>query len=521
VYDYLIQDAKVVDGTGSPWYRADVAIQDGRIVAIGRLRGESTARTIEADGFVLCPGFVDAHVHGDAVMLGDPAMEAAVRQGVTTFIIGQDGIGFAPASERTMTYMRDYFAALNGFYDLGYDWTSVAQYLERFDDRTAINAAFLVPHGCLRCEAMGLEDRDPTDREIAKMQQLADQAMAEGAIGFSTGLDYIPCHYAGTEELIRVAQAVAPWGGIYVTHQRSYAERIREAVEETVRIGREGGIAAHISHYSGPADLVLSLIDEARDRGADLTFDTYPYLAGCTIMGMVCLPAALQEGGIPATVARLRDPRTRAKLAEWMKEPPYPFEALRIAAVFRPENKEYEGLAPAAAARSAGKSLVDFLCDLLISENMAVSVVAHSLNRRSETDLRRIVTHPAHMAGSDGIYTGGRPHPRGWGTFARYLGLYCREEGTYTLEEAVRHLSSHAARRHLLHDRGHVWPGFAADLVLFDPERITDWATYEDSRRMAEGVRYVWVNGRLVLDDERLTGDTPGRALRHRRPGAQ
>jgi N-acyl-D-amino-acid deacylase len=514
VYDFVIRDARIVDGTGSPWYRGDVGLRGGRIAAIGRLSGAAAGRKVDAAGRVLAPGFVDAHVHGDAVMLGVPAMEAAVRQGVTTFVIGQDGIGLAPASERTMTYMREYFAALNGFHDLGYDWQSVGEYLARFDGRTAINAAFLIPHGNLRCEAMGLEERPPTDTELAKMQQLADTGMAEGAVGFSTGLDYIPCAYADTEELIGVAKAVAPWGGIYVTHQRSYSDRVAAAVEETLTIGERGGVAVHISHYSGPARVLLPLIDAGQRRGADVTFDSYPYLAGCTIMGMVCLPRAMQEGGIPATVARLRDRATRRELASWLEDPPYDLGLMRIAAVFRPENKRFEGLAPAEAARVAGKELAEFLCDLLVSENMAVSVIAQSRGDRGEEDLKQIMAHPAHMAGSDGIYTGGRPHPRGWGTFARYLGVYTREQGVYTLEEAVRHLSAHAARRHHLRDRGHVWPGFAADLVLFDPVTIIDRSTYEDGRRFAEGVSHVWVNGRLVLDDGRLTGDTPGRGVR-------
>lgn len=512
--DFLIRDARIVDGTGNPWYRGDAAVQDGRIAAIGRLAGEAAARVVEADGRVLCPGFVDAHVHGDTLLLGDPAMEAAVRQGVTTFIIGQDGIGFAPASEPTMTYMRDYFAALNGFYDLGFEWRTVGEYLARFENRTAINAAFLIPHGCLRCEAMGLEERPPTDAETAKMQQLADQGMAEGAVGFSTGLDYIPCAYAETQELIDVARAVAPWGGIYVTHQRSYGARVAEAVEESLTIGEQGGVAVHISHYNGPADVLLPLIDAARQRGADVTYDTYPYLAGCTILGMVALPRAMQEGGIPATVARLQQPDTRRELAEWLRTTTCPLEDFRIAAVFRPENKRFEGLAPAEAARVAGKSVPDFICDLLASENMAVAAVVHDARRRGEGDLQRIMLHPAHMAGSDGIYTGGKPHPRGWGTFARYLGVYCRQEGVFSLEEAVRHLSTHAARRHHLRDRGLLWPGFAADLVLFDPEQIRDRATYEESRLPAEGVTHVWVNGRLVLDDGGMTGDTPGGALK-------
>jgi N-acyl-D-amino-acid deacylase len=514
MHDFLIRNARIVDGTGNPWYLGDVGVQGGRIAAIGRLAGEVAGRILDADGRVLSPGFVDAHVHGDAVLLGDPAMEAAVRQGVTTFVIGQDGIGFAPASERTMTYMRDYFAALNGFDDLGYDWRTVGEYLARFDDRTAINAAFLIPHGCLRCEAMGLDDRAPTESELARMQALADQGMREGAVGFSTGLDYIPCLYADTEELIGVARAVAPYGGIYVTHQRSYGDAVAAAVEETLAIGARGGVAVHISHYNGPADILLPLIDAGRARGGDVTFDSYPYLAGCTIMGMVCLPGAMQQGGIPATLARLREPATRRELARWLESPRYPLEDMRIAAVFRPENKRFEGLSPLAAAREAGKEPADFLCDLLIAENMAVSLVVHDARRRGEEDLRRIMAHPAQMAGSDGIYTGGKPHPRGWGTFARYLGVYTREQGVYSLEEAVRHLSAHAARRHGLRDRGLIWPGFAADLVLFDPERIIDRSTYDNGRRPAEGVSHVWVNGRLVLDDGRLTGATPGRALR-------
>ena len=511
MFDILFKNARILDGSGNPWFVGDVAVQGDRITAVGKLDSRAH-EVIDVGEKFLAPGFIDAHIHTDVVLLVDPQHEASLRQGVTTHIIGQDGIAPAPGGPATREYMRHYFGAINTIPDLEWTWNSVAEYLARFDHQVAVNVAYLVPHGNLRIEAVGLENRPATADELAHMQRLAAQGMREGAIGYSTGLDYIPCPYGDTRELVALGQAVAPWGGVFVTHMRSYGDQIRAAIEETYAVYLEGGAPVHISHYNGPADILLPLIDEGRARGVDVTFDTYCYLAGCTILGMSALPQWVQQGGTQATAARLRQPETRAQLEPWFADPARRLDHLQLTYVEgRPE---LEGLRIPEAAARLGQSVGDFICDQLAESNMQVCAIIHQAGLRTEDDMVRILRHPAHMAGSDGIFSGGRPHPRGFGCFARYLAYHTRERGDYSWEEAVRHMTWHAARRFHLRDRGLVLPGFAADLVVFDPDEVQDRATYANGRQYADGVEHVVVNGRLALRDGAVTGALPGRALR-------
>jgi N-acyl-D-amino-acid deacylase len=515
VFDLLFKNARVLDGTGNPWFYAEVGVQGDRIAAVGKL--ESDARTvIDVGGHFLAPGFIDAHVHTDVALLAEPQHESGLRQGITTHIIGQDGIAPAPASPATRDYIRSYFGAINMDPDIGWQWSSVAEYLSRFDDHVAINVAFLIPHGNLRLEAMGLADRLPTAAETAHMQQLAAQGMREGAVGFSTGLDYIPCPYSDTQELVNIAKAVAPWGGVYVTHMRSYGDKIAEAVEETYTIGVQGGVPVHISHYNGRADVLLPLIDDGRRRGIDVTFDTYPYLAGCTILAMVALPQAVQAGGIAATVERLKRAEVRAEVSALLDASPHRAGHLQLTYVRG--HPEEEGLRVPEAAARAGLTVSDYICDRLVESEMQICTIAHHTGQRTEADMVCIMQHPAHMAGSDGIYSGSKPHPRGFGSFARYLAYHTRERGDFLWETVVRHMTWHAARRFQLRGRGLVHAGFAADLVVFDPERVQDQATYEHGRQYATGVEQVVVNGQLALRDGEVTGVLAGKALRG--PGA-
>jgi N-acyl-D-amino-acid deacylase len=367
---------------------------------------------------------------------------------------------------------------------------------------------------------MGLEARPPRGDELERMRRVVRRAMEEGAVGLSSGLDYIPSRYAGTEELVELCRAIAPFGGVYVTHMRGYApDTVIGAMDEVFRIGREAGVAALISHFNSRADLVLPHLDRARAGGLDVVFDLYGYLAGSTILGMIALPPWVQEGGADQTLGRLRDPAVRARLrSEGFAGPRGPLADVRLSYVEAPAYREYEGLTLAeAATRASGRAdagaILDFVCDVLVASSLAVGcVVAHQ--QRSEADVQALMRHPAMMGGSDGIFAGGRPHPRGWGCFGRYLGHYVREARTWTLEEAIQHLTAHPARRLGLVDRGLIRPGMAADLVVFDPDRIADRATYADGRQPAVGVDHVLVNGEPVLVDGRRTPALPGRALR-------
>ncbi len=520
MFDTLITGGRVIDGSGLPWFVADVGVSGDRVSAVGQL-GRAEAKTrIDAAGKVVCPGFIDAHVHGDLILLSDVLHEPAIRQGVTTYVIGQDGVAMAPASPTTLDYMRRYTAGFSWAPDTGRRWSSMAEYLDQFARTCALNVACLVPNGNVRMEVLGLETRPPTAEELKQMRRLVREGMEQGAVGLSSGLDYIPSRYAETEELIALCQEIAPFGGVYVTHMRRYdPEGLDASMDEVFRIGREANCGVHISHFNSRADLAVPRMDAARAAGVDVTFDLYCYVAGSSILGMVSLPPWVQEGGIDPTLARLRDPKARQRLREeWFPSPRIPLDTVRLSYVADSAQRQYEGLSLPEAARQAGKGggpveVGDFVCDLLVASQMAVGcVVPH--RSRGEEDVRGLMRHPAMMAGSDGIYVGGFPHPRGWGCFARYLGHHVREAKTWSLEEAVQKLSAHTARRFGLKDRGLLRPGMAADVVVFDPATVADHSTYENGRQLATGVEHVLVNGELVLHAGKRTGALPGRPLR-------
>ncbi|HSE94591.1 MAG TPA: D-aminoacylase [Methylomirabilota bacterium] len=520
MFDLVLAGGRVVDGTGSPWFRADVGVRGDRIAAVGALGRAEARQRVDVGGRVVAPGFVDMHVHADLALLADPYHEAAIRQGVTTYLLGQDGVAMAPASAATLAYMRRYTAGFSGRHDLPDTWSSVAEYLARFDRRVALNVAHLVPNGNVRAEVLGLESRRATADELTRMRAVIRRGLEDGAVGVSSGLDYIPSRYADTEELIALCRELGPAGGVYVTHMRGYApETVLDSMAEVFRIGREAAIPVHISHFNSRADLVLPRLDAARDRGIDATFDLYPYLAGSTILGMIVLPPWVQEGGPEPTLSRLADPAIRKRLlTEGGDGPRGPIDDVRLAYVEAPAYRSYEGLTLADGARAAGKGagpagVMDFACDVLLASALAVGcVVPH--RGRGEVDVRALMRHPAMLGGSDGIFAGDHPHPRGYGCFARYLGPYVRDTLAWTLEEAVEHLAGQPARRLGLADRGLIREGLAADLVVFDPARIVDRATYERGRELAIGMEHVLVNGDPVLLHGERTKALPGRALR-------
>jgi N-acyl-D-amino-acid deacylase len=525
MFDVLITGGRVVDGSGLPWFHADVGSAGDRIAAIGQLASAACRRRLDATGKIVAPGFIDAHVHGDLALLADPAHEPAVRQGVTTYVLGQDGVAMAPASPATLAYMARYTAGFSGgvlwadqVRELGADGVlTMDRYLARFDRRSAINVACLVPNGNVRMEVMGLETRPPTPEELRRMCRLVREAMEQGAVGLSSGLDYIPSRYAEEAELAELCQEIAPFGGVYVTHMRRYdPEGVLDSMEEVFRIGRAAGCAVHISHFNSRADLVLPKLDAGRAAGADVTFDLYCYLAGSSILGMYALPPWVQEGGIDATLARLREAEVRQRLHNCFDAPAGPravLDHIRLSYVAAPELRYLEGRTLGQAAAESGRTVGDLICDVLVASEMAVGCVAPHRNR-DESDVLALLPHPAMMAGSDGIFTGSALHPRGWGCFARYLGHYVRDSRAWSLEEAVAHVSHHAARRFGLRDRGLLKEGLAADVVVFDPDAIADRSTYERGREPAVGMEHVVVNGELVLDGGERTAARPGRGLR-------
>jgi N-acyl-D-amino-acid deacylase len=355
MFDLLICNGRVIDGTGLPWFRADIGVTGDRIAAVGQLGNAQARRTIDAAGKVVCPGFVDTHVHGDLALLVDPYHEPAVRQGVTTYVLGQDGVAFAPASPETMRYMRRYTAGFNGNLPTpGKDWRTVAEFLALFDRNCAINVCTLIPNGNVRMEVMGLDNRPPTADELSRMRRLVREGMEQGAVGLSSGLDYVPSLYADVNELTALCEEIAPFGGVYVTHMRGYPPaKFPAAIEEVLAIGRRAGCGVHVSHFNVLAEQALPVIDAARASGVDVTYDLYCYLYGSTIVGMITLPPAVYEGGIDAAVERLKRPEVRKDLEAAFACPRFPIETLRLASLPHPDWKKYEGMLLTEAATQA------------------------------------------------------------------------------------------------------------------------------------------------------------------------
>ncbi|HEV3437385.1 MAG TPA: D-aminoacylase [Gemmata sp.] len=515
MFDLIIRNGRVVDGSGLPWFYADVAIRGDRIAAVGRLEAASATQTLDATGKVVSPGLIDAHVHGDLALIADPLHEQGVRQGVTTHVLGQDGVAFAPGSPATQTYMRQYTAGFNGnFPTPGREWRTITKYLSQFDGQCSINACTLIPNGNVRMEVMGLDPRKPTADQLKKMRAIVREGMEQGAVGLSSGLDYIPSIYADEDELTALCEEIAPFGGIYVTHMRGYNEqKAPVALQEVFNIGKRAPCGVHVSHFNCLADQTIPLLDEARAAGVDVTFDLYCYLYGSTIVAMLTLPPELLEGGIIPTVSRLKNPAVRKDLEAAFADPRFPIETIRLASLPHDNYRHLEGLTLPVAAEIVGQSIIDFTCDLLIATNLAAGCVIRHFAAREKLDILKLMQHPLMMAGSDGIYVGGRPHPRGTGCFARYLGHHVRN-GDWWLEEAVMKCAYHTARRFGLKDRGLIREGYAADVIVFDADTIADRSTYDDGKALAVGMEHVLVNGTPVLLNGERTPARPGRGLK-------
>ncbi|GAA2152852.1 D-aminoacylase [Kitasatospora kazusensis] len=527
--DLLVRGAWVVDGTGADRYRADLAVTGG---VITEPDGTPAARTIEADGLVLAPGFIDMHAHSDLAVLTEPAHPAKVSQGVTCEVLGQDGLSYAPVDSITLPLLRRQLAGWNGD-PAGFDWSwrTVGEYLDRLDrSGLAAHACYLVPHGTLRALVVGWDDRPATPAELARMCELLAQGLREGAVGLSSGLTYTPGMYADSAELTALCAVVAAHGGYHCPHTRSYGAGALAAYGEVIELSRRTGCALHLTHATmnfgvneGRAGEFLALLDEALAAGVDLTLDSYPYLPGSTTLAAL-LPSWSTEGGPAATLARLGDPAVRERIRTAVEETGSDgchgvvtdWATVQLSGVRDGRLTGLVGLTVAELARRRGVSGTTAFLDLLTADELGTTVLQHVGH---EDNVRAIMRHPAHTVGSDGLLTGARPHPRAWGTFPRYLAHYSRESGVLTLEETVARMTGRPARRLGLRRRGLIRPGYAADLVLFDPDTVRDTATFEHPRRPAAGIPYVLVGGTPVIDDSRPTGALPGRTLRRRAEG--
>ncbi|MFD0362267.1 amidohydrolase family protein [Nocardia sp. GCM10030253] len=526
--DLLFRDIDIVDGTGAPRFRGDVLIDRGRIAKIAEPRTlTAAARTIDAaPGSILAPGFIDMHAHSDLHLLTEPGHFPKISQGITTEVLGQDGLSYAPIDDATLSVLRRQIAGWNGNpTNLDFSWRTVAEYLDRLDRGITPNAAYLVPQGTLRLLVVGSEKRPATVNEIRRMRELLAQGLREGAVGMSSGLTYTPGMYADTGELAALCEVVADFGGFYAPHTRSYGAGALEAYAEMIELARSTGCALHLTHATmnfgvnrGRAPEFLALVDAARTEGCDITLDTYPYLPGATTLSAL-LPSWAMSGGPDAALARIDDPTMRARItldvnvngSDGCHGVTVEWETIQISGVANAELDRYVGKTIDQIADEAGVEPVTVFFDLLRRDLLATTILQHVGH---EENVRAIMVHPGHMGGSDALLVGDRPHPRAWGTFPRYLGHYVRDLGVLELEDCVHHLTGRPADRLRLSDRGLVFTGYAADLVLFDPAAITDTATFDNPKQQARGIQHVLVNGEFAIENGAPTGILAGRALR-------
>jgi N-acyl-D-amino-acid deacylase len=523
--DLVFRGGLVADGTGGPAFVADVGIADGRIAAVGRLGSATAARSIDARDLVVAPGFVDMHSHSDVRLLDEPCAEAKTMQGVTTEVIGQDGLSFAPVNAETMEAIRQQTAAWNGEApDCDWAWSSVTEYLTRFDRKTSINVAYLVPHGTVRLLVMGYEDRPPTPDELVQMRGHVAVGMEEGAVGLSTGLSYPPAMYADTDEMVELCREVGSRGGFFCPHHRSYGKGALEAYGEMFDVARRANVPVHLTHCvmnfpgnEGRAEELVAMINALDPREVEVTVDSYPYLAGSTYLASL-LPPWVSHGGPAGVLAVLADDEKAARIRHELEVEgtpgyhgvPMDWDTIEISSAGTPANRRWVGRTVSDMGRELGMAPFQAARQLLLDEKLNVNILVHVGH---EENVRAVMRQPYHTVGSDGLMAGQKPHPRAWGAFARYLAHYARDEGMFTWEQMAVKMSSLPCRRLGQWDRGLVRPGMAADIVAFDPQMVRDTATYDDPRQYPVGIPYVAVNGVLVKDEDRHTGALPGRVL--------
>src|SRR5471030_2996301 len=531
-FDLIIANGRIVDGTGSPWFRGDVGIVGDRISAIGAL-GDATATTrVDATNLIVAPGFIDLLGQSEFNVLVDGRAASKILQGVTTEVTGE-GSSIAPVNDRLMQEA----SANAAHFGVTQDWRTLADYFKRLEDRshTTINMATFVGAGGLRNYVVGKDDRPATAAELEQMKQLVAQAMEQGALGVSTSLQYVPDRFASTGEIVELAKVAARYGGVYFTHQRSESAKIFESLDEVFTIAERAGIPAEIWHLKtaykanfGKMPEVLRRIEAARARGLDVTANQYPYTRASNGLDS-CLPLWAREGGFEKTLPRLTDPATRERIKKDMDDPNATTwenqwyganggDGVMLSSVLNRDLAKYEGMTLTQIGKAMGKDPRDAVIDLVIADHGESSVITSIMD---EDDVRAALRHPLVGVGTDsgaqaqdGRLSESKSHPRAWGSFPRILGHYVRDEHLLTLEDAIRKMTSKAADRVHLSDRGVLRPGMMADITVFDAATIRDVSTFDDPRHYAVGVTHVFVNGKRVVADAAITSERPGRPLR-------
>ena len=525
MFDIVIIGGTVVDGTGAPGYRADVGVSGEAIEAIGDLSTAEARRVIDATGLTVTPGFIDTHAHSDGALLVDPQHANGLRQGITTEILGQDGLSYAPLSADNYRVYRRYLGGILGAPPEDLDMSSVAAFRSNYHKKTSINTAYCVAHGAIRLETVGFKDAPLVGDALEKAKRLVRKGIEQGAVAFATGMSYHPNAWSDTTEMIELCKAAHEAGGVYVTHLRD-VNRDRAygggGIPEAMEIGRRSGIRVHFSHTRtspdnpGKVAELMEAIDKGKAEGVDCTLELYPYPTGSSFASSA-LPSYAHEGGPDGILERLRDPEQRRRIIDHLNDSARrPLDQVVFSYV--PKSSHLEGVPLSELAAERGVSLGEALCDLFVDEDLQIGyrgAPTHNVavTRQLSRDQLDLLSRPDYMVGSDAIPVGGLPHPRAYGTFPRFLGRLRRQFGVLTLEQMVQRMTDNAARRFGLARRGRIEKGYFADIVAFDADRIIDNATWDDPCQFPTGIPYVLVNGQVAVDHERCTGVLAGQAV--------
>lgn len=524
----LIKHGLIVDGNKTPAYEGDILIENEKILKISQDLNEEADKVIDAKGRVICPGFIDTHSHSDLVILVNPYNEVKIRQGITTEVLGQDGISMAPLPQEHISSWRKNLAGLDGESDeIDWKYETTENYLKMMDyNGVGLNETYLVPHGNVRMEVMGLEDRPATKEEIQKMCEITERELKAGAIGLSTGLIYIPCAYSLTEEIIEMCKVVAKYDGVFVVHQRSEADTILTSMEEIIEIGKQSGVKVHFSHFKvcGKANWkyipqVIELLEKAEKEGIRVSFDQYPYAAGSTMLGVV-LPPWAHSGGTDKLIERLSDENERAKMKKdiangiegWDNFIEFAgIDQIFVTSVKTEKNKDTIGKSLLEIGKMRGKDPLDATFDLLKEEENAVGMVDfYGLEEHIIGFMKRDEQNVC----TDGLLAG-KPHPRAYGSFPKILGRYVRELNVLTIEEAVYKMTKKAATSFSIKDRGELKEGYFADIVIFDKDTVSGCDDFINSMQYPTGIDYVIINGNCVVEEGKYNKIKAGKVLKN------
>lgn len=524
----LIKNGTIVDGTGKKGFPGSVLIENDKIAAIGNLDESQYDQIIDAAGMVVAPGFIDTHSHSDLQVLVNPYVSPKVRQGITTEVLGQDGISMAPLPKEYISPWRKNLAGLDGDSDdIDWSYETTDGYLKLLEKKgVGLNESYLVPHGNIRMEAMGLDNRRPTSAELQKMREITRREMEAGAFGLSTGLIYMPCAYADTSEVTELCKVVAAYDGVFVIHQRSEADTILESMKEVINIGRESGVKVHFSHFKvcgknnwDKIDQVIALLEQAQAEGIRVSFDQYPYVAGSTMLGVI-LPPWVHDGGTDKLLARLENTELRQKMIYdiehgipgWDNFVDFAgLDQIFVTSVKTSKNEDLVGKNMLEIGAIRGKNPYEATFDLLYEEQNAVGMVDFY---GTEEHVIQFLKRPEQNVCTDGLLGGKKPHPRVFGSFPRVLGKYVREDKALTMEEAVRKMTSRPADVFGITGRGVLEEGYFADIVVFNPATVIDKGTYIDPIQYPEGIEFVIINGAVAVKHGEQMDSLPGRVLR-------